>query len=502
LADAAEAFRQHPELFDFTKPYFVGQRAVWRRLSPEKRAELERAAQPDKVGPAVAVEGDRLRSERALRHTVLYDVHREMGAKMTRFAGWEMPVEYRAGLLAEHRAVRTAAALFDVSHMSLFEVVGPDALAFLEGAVTNCVSRLDPGEAQYTCILDPEGRALDDLFLYRLQQDRFLIVSNAANAERVWDWLVALRDGTPLIDAELPAKRLPRRLTLRNLRESGEASLLNLAFQGPASLRVLAALCADAEERGRLGRLRPNHISGVTLVGIPVLAARTGYTGERVGFELYVHPGRAAELWHVILEKGKPEGVLPAGLGARDSTRTEAGLPLFGHELEGEWGLTPTEAGYGFVVRCHVPFFVGRRAYMERARASRRHLVRFRGKGRKTVRPGHTILEAPAEGQVPGAPGRPVGAVTSFCFVTPDFGFVVLAWVEEGFTPPPGSQVQAARVLYAGLSAPPESGGATGACQRTGAEKLAVAPEALVPLTVLSRFPAEQERLTWPQRYR
>jgi glycine hydroxymethyltransferase len=377
-------------------------------------------------------------------------------------------------------------------------------LAFLEGALTNCVSRLDPGEAQYTCILDPEGRALDDLFLYRLQQDGFLIVSNAANAEHVWDSLTALHAGTACVDPELPAKRLPHRVTLRNLRESGEASLLNLAFQGPASLGVLAALCADASESGRLGRLRPNHVTSVTLAGIAVEVARTGYTGERVGFELYVHPEEAPELWHAILEKGKSAGVLPAGLAARDSTRTEAGLPLFGHELEGDCGLTPTEAGYGFVVRDHVPFFVGRRAYMERARASRRHLLRLQGKGRKTVRPGHTILDAPADGRAPTerAPGRPVGAVTSFSFVTPDFDFIVLAWVEEGFTPPPGTQVQAARLPYAGLSIPSNPGGATGGRQPTGAEKLAVPSESLVPLTVLSRFPTEQERLTWAQRYR
>jgi glycine hydroxymethyltransferase len=232
----------------------------------------------------------------------------------------------------------------------------------------------------------------------------------------------------------------------------------------------------------------------LTLAGIPVLAARTGYTGEHVGFELYVHPARAAELWHIILEKGKPEGVLAAGLGARDSTRTEAGLPLFGHELEGEWGLTPTEAGYGFVVRYHVPFFVGRGASMERARASRRHLLRLRGKGRKSVRPGHTVLDDA---------GRPVGAVTSFSFVTPDFDFIVLAWVEDGFVPGApaspmrvGSQVQAARVANGDLVVSRKPG------EAVAAERLAVSPEALVPLTVLSRFPTERERLSWAQTYR
>ena len=518
VADAVEAFRQHPELFDFTKPYFVGQRALWRQLTSEERAELQAAKPPERLEASELPGREGVRAEPPPRRTVLYDVHRELLGKMTRFAGWEMPVEYPAGLLAEHRAVRTAAALFDVSHMSLFEVAGPDALAFLEVAVTNCVSRLDPGEAQYTCILDPEGVALDDLFLYRLEpggsasldrlapgsgghprcevsceSDRFLIVSNAANAERVWDWLVTLQAGRAVIDPELPVKRIAHRVALTNLRGCpsgdgcGTSSLLNLAFQGPASLRVLAALCRDAEDGRRLGRLRPNHIMSLTLAGIPVLAARTGYTGERVGFELYVHPARARELWFAVLEKGKPEGVLPAGLGARDSTRTEAGLPLFGHELEGDWRLTPTEVGYGFVVRYHVPFFVGRRAYMARAHDRRRHLLRLRGKGRKTVRPGHTVLDGAR---------RPVGAVTSFSFVTPDFDFIVLAWVEEGFAPRPGTEVQAARLAYSSSPVPADSLGAK------REEKPAIPPEALVPLTVLSRFPTEEERITWAQRYR
>jgi len=352
-------------------------------------------------------------------------------------------------------------------------VTGLDALAFLEVALANCVSRLDPGEAQYTCVLDPAGVALDDLFLYRLQEQRFLIVSNAANAERVWDWLRALAAGAVLIEAGLPAVRAPGRVALRDLRDAGDDSLVGLALQGPASPTLLDRLCSRGKGSVSFRRLRPNRIVGATVAGAAGLVARTGYTGETWGYELYVHPAEAGAVWDAILREGQPLGVLPAGLAARDSTRTEVGLPLFGHELEGEWGLTPTEAGYGFVVRLHVPFFVGRCSYMERARNAQRHLLRLRGRGRKSVRPGHAIIDDD---------GRVVGAVTSFSFLTDEFDFVALAWAEEGFRPEPGSEVRAVRVAHDRYSPPPKSG-------------------AVVPLRVLSRFPDDGERNSWLQEY-
>ncbi len=458
--NAADAYREHPQLFGLAKPYFVGQRTLIGELAEQER-------------PSALPSYQYRPPELPVRRTVLYDLHRQSGAKMAQFAGWEMPLEYPAGTFAEHRAVRSAGGLFDVSHMSLFEVAGSDALAFLEGALANCVSRLDPGEAQYTCTLDPDGVALDDLFLYRLQRDRFVIVSNAANAERVLDWLGALRSGSVLIDPDLPGKLLPGDVKLRSLREAGDDSLVGMALQGPASSGVLGRLCGGAEDRPRLSRLAPNRITRATVVGVPALIARTGYTGELMGFELYVHPDRAVEVWRAILAEGEPVGVLPAGLAARDSARVEAGLPLFGHELEGECGLTLTEAGYGFIVRFHVPFFVGRQPYMERAGRSRRHLLRLRGRGRRSVRPGHVIVD----GQ-----GRPVGAVTSFSFLTDGFDFVALAWVEEGFQPEPGTQVDAVRVRQGLYSAPAR-------------------PELVVPLAVLTRFPEEEERQQWAQKY-
>jgi len=460
VSDGLDAYRKHRELFDLTKPYFVGQQALLKGLDAREK-------------PCPLPSYERTLPRLGVRRTVLNPVHRELGAKMTEFAGWEMPLEYPAGFFAEHRAVRTAAGLFDVSHMSTFEVAGPDALHFLEGALANCVSRLDPGEAQYTCILDPNGVALDDLFLYRIERDRFFIVSNAANAERVLDWLGELQSGSHLIDRENPAARLANRVTLRDLRDAGADALVGLALQGPASRRLLAGLCGGPREAALVMRLGLHHMTQVTLAGVTARVARTGYTGEKYGYELYVHPDRARQVWEAILEAGESAGVLPAGLAARDSTRIEAGLPLFGHELEGEGGLSPTEAGYGFIVRLHVPFFVGRRPYVARARRSRRHLLRLRGAGRRSVRPGHVIVDEE---------DRQVGVVSSFSFLTAEFDFAALAWVEESFDPHPGKDVRAVRIPQ-GRYTPPAK------------------PSAVVHLSVVSRFPDDGERAGWPQKY-
>lgn len=392
---------------------------------------------------------------------------------MAPFAGWQMPIEYGDGILAEHRAVRTAAGLFDVSHMSAFEVSGPDALAFLDSTLANCVTRLDVGQAQYTAIMDPHGVLIDDLYLYRLERERFMIVSNAANAPKVSAWLEAVNSGDVLVDLEMPGKRLAGPVSIRDLRDAGDESLLGLALQGPLSLRLLQTLCDENGDREVLGRLAMNAFARVTLDGQPALAARTGYTGEKIGFELYVHPGSIVSLWKALLDKGRPLGVRAAGLGARDSTRIEAGLPLFGHELEGEGGISITEAGYGFVARFHVPFFIGRNHYMRRVAESKRRIVRLLGQGRKTVRPGHVVL---------GGGGEVVGVVTSFSYIHEDMTFMALAFVEDGFAPEPGEPVRCAR--------------------RTREQvKASLDERYVVELEALSRFPDDEEREGWAARY-
>ncbi len=445
-----------PDRFDLTKPYFVGQLAIYSSaLPPPKRAYVYQA------------------DEIPLRRTVLNEAHRSLGARMVPFAGWEMPVHYPTGIFEEHRAVRTAAGLFDVSHMSVFEISGAQALAFLDAVLANCVSRLDPGQAGYNYLLYPDGTAADDVFVYRIGPDRFWVVVNAANAERDWDWIEAANSGEVIIDPAMPGKRLDGPVEMRNLREAGDESRIDLALQGPASLDLLRRLAGPLGGATELGRIRQNEFIEVDLAGIPVVAARTGYTGERIGFELFVHPDRAVELWEALLDAGRPAGVIPAGLGARDSTRLEAGFPLFGHELEGDQAGTLTEADYGYVPRFHVPFFIGRSAYISRTAPRGRRLVRLRGQGGKTVREGHIILDQ----------GKAVGTVTSFAFLDAAKNFAALAYVDEGFEPEPG-----ARVLGFRAKEIPE--GET------------VDERKIVELTALPRFPDDEERHGWIDRYR
>jgi len=408
-----------------------------------------------------------------LRKTVLNRVHHDLGAKTAPFAGWEMPIRYPSGILAEHRAVRTAAALFDVSHMTALEVHGQHATLFLETVLTSRVSRLQPGQAHYSCMLYPDGTAVDDLFAYRLETDRFMLVVNAANAERVKAWIDAVNSRRVVIDEETPAREIEGPVEVRDLRSAGDDSRVGLAFQGPASSRVLRTLCDSDSDRDMLERLAPNSIAGAKLAGLPTLVARTGYTGERFGYEIFVHPETAEELWGAILQAGKEFGVSPAGLGARDSTRIEAGLPLFGHELEGELGISITEAGYGFAVRRRGSFFVGQKPYLVRTGRSRRYILRLQGQGRKTLRPGHVILDAS---------GKAVGQVASFAYVHADMTFIVLACVGHDFRPEPGQVVRGARIPTAKF---------TGSAEE----------RSIVDLAALTRFPNDAERDGWPDRY-
>jgi len=379
-------------------------------------------------------------------------------------------VHYPPGIFAEHRAVRTAAGLFDVSHMGVFEVSGRHATAFLETVLAGCVGRLDVGAAGYNYLLYPDGTAVDDVYLYRLEPQRYLVVVNAANAERDWDWLSAVNSRQVVIEERLPGgplKQVDGPVDLRNLRHAGPDSLIDLAFQGPRSFEILSRLMSGADA-AQVGWLEMNRFARVRLAGIQTLVARTGYTGERVGFELFVHPDQAVDLFSRILEAGRPLGALPCGLGARDSTRTQAGLPLFGHELEGPHGGTLTECDYGFIPRFHVPFFIGRSAYRDRVAPRRRKMARLAGSGRKSLRPGHIILDDAH---------RPAGVVTSFAYLNEAFDFVVLAYVDVGLDITPGRRIQGIRVNELTNGTFDDS--------------------RVVTLTALTRFPGEQERLGW-----
>ena len=252
-----------------------------------------------------------------VKRTPLYALHRMLGARMTEFGGFEMPLSY-SGIIEEHRAVRSAAGLFDLSHMGEFELRGTAALPMLEHALTNSASRLADGQAQYTLICAEDGGTLDDLIVYRFASDHYLLCVNAANIASDREWLrQQSRPGAELIDL------------------SDDFGLI--AIQGPKAVQILSKVSPLP-----LDQIRRFHMQRGDIAGCSCLVARTGYTGED-GFEIFVAAQHAAGVFEALLNSGTKDGLKPCGLGARDTLRMEAGLPLYGHELDRN--ITPLEAG-------------------------------------------------------------------------------------------------------------------------------------------------------------
>lgn len=247
-----------------------------------------------------------------LKKTPLNGWHREHGAKMVDFGGWDMPVQYEDGIVKEHLATRGFGGLFDVSHMGRFRIKGKDRIAFMQKVLSNNCQALAPWESQYTIIANEQGGALDDAFLYRFGEEDYLLVVNASNLEKDWNHFV--EQAKAYDDVVL---------------EDHTAELAMIAFQGPLSKNILEGLV----EKGALPEPRQNCLSQVTMAGVELYLTRTGYTGEPNSFELFVPADKSVAIWDLIYEKGKDQGVRPVGLGARDTLRLEAGMPLYGHEL-------------------------------------------------------------------------------------------------------------------------------------------------------------------------
>ncbi|MCX7680620.1 MAG: glycine cleavage system aminomethyltransferase GcvT [Anaerolineae bacterium] len=402
---------------DLTKPYFIGQSAFTERATrntqyPEWRWE-------ERQSP--------------IKRTPLYETHKRLGAKMVPFAGWEMPVWYTS-VGEEHRAVRETAGLFDVAHMGVFEVAGPHATVFLDTVCSNYVAWLEDGQSLYGYLLDPDGNVIDDVMIYRRRADLYLMVVNAANEEKDWDWLNAVNEQRVMIDRTRPWVRVEAQATLRNLKDpsAGELQQRDLALQGPASLPTLLALADGDRFRTALARLRRTDLLEGALAGIPVVVARTGYTGEEWGYEIFVHPDQMPTLWDKILEAGERYGVKPAGLGARDSTRTETGLPLYGHELAGPFNISPLEAGFAGYVKYHKPFFIGRDALLAQEETREREVLRFRvaEKGVRRPQTGDPVVNRR---------GQLIGHVTS-CSIDAEGYLVGMAIVKQQYHVP-GTQI-------------------------------------------------------------
>jgi aminomethyltransferase len=301
-----------------------------------------------------------------LKRTPLYDEHTRLGAKLVPFAGYSMPVQYPAGIRAEHDAVRSRVGLFDVSHMGEFRVHGPEAVGFISYASTNDPAQLAIGQAQYSVMCLPSGGVVDDLLVYRLGDEDFRLVVNASNIAKDWDHLAAIVSG---FDAQMAD-------------ESDTVALL--ALQGPYAEAVLQPLTPEA-----LSQIGFYHFLEGEVAGIPGVISRTGYTGED-GFELYVPAADAAGLWKKIEEQGGPNGLIPAGLGARDSLRLEMGYALYGNDIDDE--TTPLEAGLSWLVKLNKGDFIGREALQrQKDEGVRRRLTGFQLIERGFPRPGYDV---------------------------------------------------------------------------------------------------------------
>ena len=320
-----------------------------------------------------------------LRRTALFDEHVRLGGKIVPFAGFEMPVQYPTGITQEHRTVRQQAGLFDVSHMGEFVIRGPDALTLVQRISVNDPSRIEIGQAQYSAMCLESGGVLDDFLVYRFS-DRFMLVVNASNLEKDWAWIVSHADD---LDAGL---------------EDISAETALLALQGPAARQILAPLSSvDLEQVGYYRFLEGE------VLGIPVTISATGYTGED-GFELYVLAQEALALWTSLMQAGLDYGLVPAGLGARDSLRLEMSYALYGNELDEEH--TPLEAGLEWITKLEERDFIGRDALLTQKEVGlARCLVGLVFEGRGFPRSGYSILSG----------GEVVGALTSGT-VSPSLG--------------------------------------------------------------------------------
>jgi aminomethyltransferase len=317
---------------------------------------------------------------KALQYTPLHERHRDLGARLVEFGGWEMPVQY-SSIIEEHRAVRQRAGLFDVCHMGEFRIQGADALALLQYLVPNDVSKLAINQALYTQICLPNAGTIDDLLIYRLGEQEYMTVVNAGTMPKDWIWFSEYAASYTSVDI---------------VNESYETGLL--ALQGPYAESILQPFASSTQ----LSDIAYYHARPGTVAGIDCLISRTGYTGED-GFELYTRADQVGALWDAILEAGRPEGLLPAGLGARDTLRLEAGYCLYGHELRED--ITPLEAGLGWTVKLNKGAdFIGRQALMdEKQDGLRRKLVGLMLRERGVPRAGYVIMRT----------SEPVGEVTS-----------------------------------------------------------------------------------------
>jgi aminomethyltransferase len=317
-----------------------------------------------------------------MKRTPLYDAHVALQGRLVDFAGWDMPLQY-SGVVDEYHAVRRQAGLFDVSHMGRIRVAGIGAVPLLQRVATNDVDALAPLESHYSMVCNPDGGIKDDIFVYRLAQEEFLLCVNASNREKIMQWLLQQASSVPAVDLS---------------DRSGE--LAQMALQGPASREILSNLGVTD-----MVSLKPRRCLQTAMGGFPLLLTRTGYTGE-IGYELYVPAGHALQVWNELFEAGHKAGLKPAGLGARDLLRLDMGYLLYGNDIDE--ATTPLEAASDWVVAFRKPDFIGRESLeRQRRQAPRRRLVGFELLEKAVPRHGFPLLQNGQDHPTP------IGEVTS-----------------------------------------------------------------------------------------
>ena len=316
-----------------------------------------------------------------LKKTALNDVHRRLVGRMVEFGGWDMPVQYPAGTVTEHLRTRTHAGLFDVSHMGEIDVRGPDAITFVNRIASNDASKLVDGQAQYSALTTPEGTVIDDLLVYRFAEDHLLLVVNAGTTDKDWDW-ISSHHGEENVELQ-----------------NRSAEYCQIALQGPDALSILQLLTTVP-----LDEIKYYHFTEDKVDGVDAIVSRTGYTGED-GFEIYAAAEKAEQLWNKILDAGRygeEYGVLPCGLAARNTLRLEAGMCLYGHEIDET--TTLLEANLGWICKLNKGEFIGRQRLQKQKEAGiERKLIGFEVTDRGIARDGQEVL----------VDGQRVGRVTS-----------------------------------------------------------------------------------------
>ena len=334
-----------------------------------------------------------------LKKTPLNEVHKALGGKMVDFGGWEMPVQYKAGVIEEHMATRMRAGLFDVSHMGEIWVEGRDAIPFVNRITTNDVTKLVDGQAHYSALTNENGGVVDDLLVYRFNEEKLLLVVNAGTTDKDWDWITSHKgddDDIALTNAS--------------------PSYCQIAIQGPKALGILRKLTDTSLDDVKYYHFTMGHVDGVESI-----ISRTGYTGED-GFEVYAPADDAVQLWNKMLETGEEEGILPCGLAARNTLRLEAGMSLYGHELGDD--ISTLEANLGWITKLQKGDFVGRDKIAElKEKGIKRKLVGFEMKEPGIARDGFDVYIGDEKAGVvtSGSPAPYLKKNIGFAFVPPEF---------------------------------------------------------------------------------